>query len=235
MSVDVETPAPPATPRVVEPIPARQHRRSRPGTVLFGVGALILAVVAVAVFALTRPAPQIAEIPAPAGTERIEARGEVRPSTQARVGTMEGGVVRELLVEPGDVVEEQQEIARLRGTLSTEILTSPIRGTVTDVLVHVGDTVILGSVVATIGDLGRLQVETTDVDEFIVGHVRRGQGVTMRFEALDRRELQGTVRSVGLVPRTTTAGDEHYPVVIDLATWPPDLRPGMTARISFGD
>jgi multidrug efflux pump subunit AcrA (membrane-fusion protein) len=163
------------------------------------------------------------------------ARGEVRPVQQARVGTLEGGVVRQLLVEPGDTVEEQQEIGRVRGAQTTEVLTAPLRGTVTDVLVRVGDTVTPGTIVATIGDLSRLQVETTDVDEFIVAQLHRGQAVTLTFEALDRRQLQGTVRSVALVPRLSTAGDAFYPVVIDLAFWPPDLRPGMTARLAFGE
>ena len=111
----------------------------------------------------------------------------------------------------------------MRGPQATEILTAPFRGTVTDVLVHVGDTVTPGTVVATIGDVSRLQVETLDVDEFIVGQLHRGQVVTLTVEALNRRQLQGVVRSIALLPRTDTVGDEHYPVIIGLTSWPPSL------------
>jgi multidrug efflux pump subunit AcrA (membrane-fusion protein) len=199
---------------------------------MIGAGLAVVVLIGIVAATLTRPAPPAA-IPVPVTTERLVARGQVKPADQARVGTLAGGVVRELLVEPGDVVTEGQPLARIRGAETIEVLSAPRPGTVTDVLVHVGDTVTPGTMVASIGTLSRLQVETTDVDEFVVGRIQRSQPVTLTVEALDRLELKGVVRSVALEPRTTTAGDEHYPVVIDLAGWPPNLRPGMTTRITF--
>ena len=90
----------------------------------------------------------------------------------ARIATLTGGVVTSLPVRPGQWVGEQQEIARIRlpgGAL--EVLTAPWPGAVTGVQVNLGDTVLPGAIIATLGDLGRLQVETTDVDEFIIRHV----------------------------------------------------------------
>jgi hypothetical protein len=57
----------------------------------------------------------------------------------------------------------------------------------------------------------------------------------MVVDALGRLELQGVVRSIALEPVTTAAGDDQYPVIIDLASWPAELRPGMTVRITFFD
>ena len=54
------------------------------------------------------------------------------------------------------------------------MLVAPWRGTITDIPVHVGDTVPVGAVVASMGDLSRLQVETTDVDEFSSAACARG-------------------------------------------------------------
>ena len=69
---------------------------------------------------------------------------------------------------------------------------------------------------ATIGDLSRLRAETTDVDEYLVDQIRRGQAVLLQVDALDQRTIPGFVRSVALEPQPGSAGFEHYPVVIDL-------------------
>jgi multidrug efflux pump subunit AcrA (membrane-fusion protein) len=156
----------------------------------------------------------------------------VRPVAQARVGTLNGGTVQRLWVAVGDVVEEAQEIARVRGADgSIEILTAPWPGTITTVPVHLGDTLLAGTIVATVGDLSRLQVETTDVDEFLIAHVRRGQRLTLTVDALDGRELEGDVQSVALELQPIGSGDQHYPVVLDLIDVPRELRPGMVVRV----
>ena len=162
--------------------------------------------------ATAAPTPSVAEAPA-----YPTARGEVRPVAQAKVGTLRGGVVNRLAVSVGQPVDEAQEIARINGPDgSTELLVSPWRGTITDIPVHVGDTVALGAVVASVGDLSRLQVETTDVDEFIVGRVAPGNMVLVTVDALDQRQLRGRVRSVSLEPRRRpgrrrSLSDDHRP------------------------
>jgi multidrug resistance efflux pump len=93
--------------------------------------------------------------------------------------------------------------------------------------------VAVGAVVALVGDLSRLQVETTDVDEFIVGRVQPGRAVTVTVDALDQRHLRGRVRTVSLEPRRGDDGDDHYPTVIDLELPPLELRSGMTVRVAF--
>ena len=164
----------------------------------------------------------------------IRPGGEVRPVAQARIGTLQGGVVNRIAVAVGQPVEEAQELARINGpTGSTEVLVAPWRGTVTDVPVHVGDTVAVGAVVVQMGDLSRLQVETTDVDEFIVARVRPGRAVMVTVDALDQHQLRGRIRSVSLEPRRGPDGDDHYPTVIDLELPPLDLRIGMTVRVTF--
>jgi len=166
---------------------------------------------------------------------RLIARGEVRPIGQARVATLAGGVVTQLTAELGLGVVEGQELARVRGPNGVEVLTAPWRGTIMRIPVHLGDTVTAGTVVATVGDLSRLQVETTDVDEFLVAHARPGQIVALVVDALDGRELRGYVRSVALEPQLNDTGDQHYPVIVDLPSAPAGLRPGMTVRINLAD
>jgi HlyD family secretion protein len=149
------------------------------------------------------------------------------------VGTLAGGTVTRLAVRVGDRVEEEQEIARVRGPNGTEVLTAPWRGTITTVPVHHGDTVLPGAVVVTVGDLSRLQVETTDVDEFVIARVRPGELLTVTVDALDGQEVLARVYSVALELQADSNGDEHYPIVLDVVDPPPDLRPGMTVRLHW--
>jgi multidrug resistance efflux pump len=150
----------------------------------------------------------------------------------ARVGTISGGVTRELLVETGDTVQEFQELARIDGVAGTEIVRAPFGGTVMNVLVRRGDTLIPGATLLNLGDLTRYQVETTDLDEFLIADVQRGQPVAVLVDALGI-ELMGKVRSAAIEPARSATGDDHYPVVVDLLEPPSELRPGMNVRIRF--
>lgn len=213
--------------------------RVLPGRVprlLLVVGVVVL--VATVVYQLSSTASQPPVVPAssPAAPgPRLTARGVVQPIAQAKIGTLAGGTVAQLGVAVGDSVAAQQEIARVTTANGVEVLTAPWSGTVTNLFAQVGDTVVPGTVVVAIGDLSWLRIETTDVDEFLIAHIRRGQPVTVQIEALDRLELQGQVRTVALQPETTSVGDQHYPVVVDLLGSTDELRPGMTARLTFAE
>jgi multidrug efflux pump subunit AcrA (membrane-fusion protein) len=228
--------APPGSRRNGPALLAGVPRRGMSRRLLLG-GAVVLIV---AILAITRlVAPSAAPTPTPTGVSaqaRLVAHGTIAPVSQARVGTLAGGVLTEISVAIGQSVSAQQEIARVRGAAgATEQLTAPFAGTVTGVLAHTGDTLVPGAGVLLIADLSRLQVETTDVDEFLVSRVRPGQPVALRIDALEGRELTGRVLTVALQPQTTPAGDQHYPVTIDLGGATPDLRPGMSVRITLPD
>jgi putative ABC transport system ATP-binding protein len=161
-------------------------------------------------------------------------RGEIRPDSEAIVRSLVGGVVTRLSVDVGTAVAENQEIARVRapdGLVS--VLTAPWSGTITNLPVHNGDSVTAGAIVAAVGDVSRLRVETDDVDEFMVATIHPGQAVTVTVDAIEGRELRGRVRTVALRSQETEDGDDHYPVVVDLDWSPPELRPGMTVRVHF--
>jgi hypothetical protein len=85
----------------------------------------------------------------------------------------------------------------------------------------------------TIGDLSRLQVETTDVDEFLIGKLALGQAVRLTVDALDGRQWDGVVSRITLQPQPASGRDEHYPITIDLTGPTTELRPGMTVRVQW--
>jgi multidrug resistance efflux pump len=130
-------------------------------------------------------------------------------------------------------VDGGQELARVDGPAGTEVVTSPFRGTLSNVLVHAGDTLPAGAAIAVVADLGTLQVETSDVDEFLVSHVQVGQPVRVTVDALDNLELPGTVRTVAGMPQADASGGQNYPVVIALNSVPTSVRAGMSIRVSF--
>jgi multidrug efflux pump subunit AcrA (membrane-fusion protein) len=186
-----------------------------------------------AVAAWRQSQPAGARPPVSSGATELTARGEVAPARHARLGTLTGGVIVNLSVDVGDRVRENEEVARVRGPDGAmEVVTAPWAGTITAIPANQGDTVLPGAVIASLGDLSKLRVETTDVDEYLIGRLHSGDVVRLVVDALDGRELQGVVRSVSLVPQPSETGSgEHFPIVVDLVSQPADLLPGMTVRI----
>jgi multidrug resistance efflux pump len=143
-------------------------------------------------------------------------------------------VVQQLNVRIGTQVAAQTLIAWLIGPSGTEIVTAPFGGSVTNILVHEGDTLAPAAPIAVVADLRSLQVETTDIDEFLIGHVSVGQQVQVSVDALDNVVLQGTVTSVALLPQPgALAGSQDYPVTIHLEDTPPEARAGMSVRVTL--
>jgi multidrug resistance efflux pump len=150
------------------------------------------------------------------------------------VGSLTGGVIEQLAVEVGQTVEAKQLIGRVMLQGEPELLTAPWRGTVTSVSERLGDTVVPGTVIFTIADLSRYQVETSDIDEYLIGYIYPTQAVIMRIEAVEQTQISGVVRTVGLQQQQSSSG-ANYPVTIDFAQQDPSLRPGMTVRITFAE
>jgi multidrug resistance efflux pump len=173
--------------------------------------------------------------PTPAAAAPLIARGQILPARQARVGTQGGGVVQQLALSPGDQVPAQAPLAWVLGPTGTEIITAPFGGTITNVLVHAGDTLMPGATVAVVADLRTLQVETSDVDEFLINKIAPRQRVQIRVDALDNLALTGIVTSVALLPQISAAGSAAYPVIIKLNDVPREIRAGMSVRVIVPD
>src|SRR5215510_12788297 len=181
----------------------------RPRVLFIVLGVMLLAVLAVAIIrSQATPQPQTATQPA----APLIAHGQILPTRQARVGTQGGGVVQRLGTSPGDQVAAQTPLAWVAGPSGTELIIAPFDGTTTNVLVHAGDTLMPGAPIAVVADMHALQVETSDVDEFLVNKVSRGQRVQISVDALDNMALSGTVANVALLPQGGNGGGSAYPV-----------------------
>ena len=224
---------PPTSPTALAPAPvspgrpARRWRRRR-----WRVGAaLALVALIVAAILLTRPqpAPPPTSAPTPAV---LTAHGTILPAVRAQVGTQSGGVIKHLAVTPGADIQEHVEIARVDGPQGLEVITAPFAGTVTNVLAHTGDTILPGASIAVIADLHTLQVETSDVDQFLVGRLAIGMQVLVTIDAIDTPAVRGRVVSIARLTQPDGSGGQHYPVIVAVGGLPLDVQPGMSVRIA---
>jgi multidrug resistance efflux pump len=133
----------------------------------------------------------------------------------------------EARVQQAGVVLSEAELA-----LERTALRAPFAGSVTQVLVEVGDSVGAGQVVLVMAAPERMQLVTTDLGELDVVRVAEGQSVVVRVDALPGRPLRGHVARVQL-QSVDVRGDVTYPVVIELDEAAPDLLWGMTAVVEI--
>ena len=206
--------------------PVWRRRRILVASFTFLIGAVVLVKLAMPT------APPVAPTLTSAA---LLAHGQIIPARQARVGTQAGGVVQQLTLGVGAPVSAQTPLAWVRGSSATEVVTAPFSGTVTNVLVHEGDTLAPAAPIAIVADLRTLQVETTDVDEFLIAHVAVGQVVPISVDALDNQMLHGKVSSVAMLPEpsSTSTNATAYPVAISLESIPPQVHAGMSVRVTF--
>lgn len=137
-----------------------------------------------------------------------------------------------------DIEAAEAEVDRLQAilnaaqeTLKQAALLAPISGTVASVDISPGETVTPGLIVITIGDLTKMQIETTDLSERDVPDVKIGQSATIYIDALDQ-EVGGTVSYIA-EQASSIGGDVVYEVTIKLDEQIPGLRWGMSAEIKI--
>jgi HlyD family secretion protein len=121
------------------------------------------------------------------------------------------------------------------------VIRAPIAGTVVQVNLKEGETVIIGTmnnigtVMMVIADMSQMQA-IVDVDETDVVDLVIGQAAEVEVDALPDRKFPGRVTHVGYMPvaatltaASTTQGTV-FEVEVTLDTTGPELRPGMSVK-----
>jgi multidrug resistance efflux pump len=122
------------------------------------------------------------------------------------------------------------EQAQLR--LEQATLHAPFDGTITSVAdLHPGDMVNPGSAIITIADLGELQVEITDLDEWGAANTSVDQTVDMLVPALNNRSIRGRIAFIASEPTMHASGAVFYKALVTLDKQEPALRWGNSVRI----
>lgn len=118
------------------------------------------------------------------------------------------------------VADNQLEYTRLR---------SNAKGTVASLNGEVGQVVGAGNPVATVIATGEPEVQI-HVPENILGHLKPGQPVAVTLWALEGITLKGTIREIASMADPLT---KTYKVAVALEQLPPQVKLGMTAKVSF--
>ncbi|HTC93768.1 MAG TPA: efflux RND transporter periplasmic adaptor subunit [Terriglobales bacterium] len=137
-------------------------------------------------------------------------------------------------------------LTRFSDLLSKTVYTAPFDGTITNLPVHEGETVVVGiqnspgSTLMTLADLTVITAEVR-VDETDIVNVKLGQPAEVSIDAIPKKTFHGAVteigdnaiiRSTGVATTQSTTGSEEakdFKVVVTLTDPPENLRPGLSA------
>lgn len=122
----------------------------------------------------------------------------------------------------------QKKLALTRSQLGYTTLTAPVDGKIAEVLVEKNETVSRGEPVVVLNSSQNLEVHVS-VPEILVTDIKKGDEVTVKFDALPGRFFIGNVTEVGI---TSEAGTT-FQVTIELTGAPSEVRSGMSAEAQF--
>src|ERR1051326_1186913 len=146
----------------------------------------------------------------------------------------------------GRVKQAQAQLVRMNDVLSKTTYSAPFSGTVTNLPVHEGETVVMGiqnapgSTLMTVADMSIITAEV-QVDETDIVNVKLDQPAEVTIDALPNQTFKGKVteigdnaiiRSTGVSTSQSTSGSQEakdFKVVVTLTEPPPNLRPGLSA------
>ena len=153
----------------------------------------------------------------------------------------------------GRVGQAKAQLVRMSDVLSKTTYSAPFNGTVTNLPVHEGETVVMGiqnspgSTLMTVADMSVITAEV-QVDETDIVNVSLGQDAEVTIDAIPNKTFKAKVteigdnaiiRSTGVSTSQSTSGSQEakdFKVVVTLVEPPPNLRPGLsaTAKITTG-
>jgi multidrug efflux pump subunit AcrA (membrane-fusion protein) len=134
------------------------------------------------------------------------------------------------------IAEAELEQARagasaVRAALDLAVLRAPFDGTITDVMLAVGELAAPGQPAFILADLSTLRIETTDLTESEVVLIAENDAVRVTFDALPGIVSEGIVMAIS--PRVSDGPGVNYTAMVTLKAIPDGLRWGMTASIEI--
>src|SRR6188768_1044919 len=170
--------------------------------------------------------------------ERAEALFERKAIAQADLDTARAT----MRAANGDVVAARSNLAQAKASLNQAqvnldytTIVSPTTGVVISRSVDVGQTVAASLSAPTLfliaEDLTKMQVDTS-VAEADIGKLKPGMDATFTVDAYPQKMFKGKIRQIRNAPQTQQ-NVVTYDAVIDVGNPGLELRPGMTANVTF--
>ena len=152
-------------------------------------------------------------------------------TAQATLRASEG----DLTAAQGNLAQAKASLHQAQVNLDYTTIVSPTTGVVISRSVDVGQTVAASLAAPTLfliaEDLTKMQVDTS-VAEADIGKLRPGMDATFTVDAYPGKSFKGKVRQIRNAPQTLQ-NVVTYDAVIDVANPDLELRPGMTANVTF--
>jgi multidrug resistance efflux pump len=134
-------------------------------------------------------------------------------------------------VADAQLQQAQSALEAARVILAQGNLLAPYQGTVVTLNVVQGQLVQPGQIVAVIGELDHLQIETTDLPEKDISRVQIGQTAVVHLKAFGQ-PLSGKV--IAIAPRANISdGKTVFQVTIELDAPPPNLLWGLSGTVEI--
>ncbi len=123
--------------------------------------------------------------------------------------------------------QKELELARLQ--IEYTSLHAPIDGAISLVDVEVNENVTAGAQIVLLSSESKIEVKVL-VPEFVISKIFEGRHVTVQFNALPGKTFYATIKEVGV---SANGISTTFPVTVSLDNPPPQIRPGMTAEVTF--
>jgi multidrug efflux pump subunit AcrA (membrane-fusion protein) len=163
----------------------------------------------------------------------VDAAAAERDGAQAQLDLLKAGATAEqIAVAEAGIAQAQTALDAAMLALDRTEVRAPFAGTVGSLDARVGELIVAGQPLVTLGDLTTLRVETTDLDEIDVAKVAIGQQVDVSFDALPEQVFAGTITRISPMAAPGSGG-VNYTVVIKLDEVDPAVRWGMTAFVDI--
>jgi HlyD family secretion protein len=170
--------------------------------------------------------------------ERAEALFERKAIAQADLDTARAtqrAADGDVVAARGNLAQAKASLHQAQVNLDYTTIVSPTTGVVISRSVDVGQTVAASLSAPTLfliaEDLTKMQVDTS-VAEADIGKLKSGMDATFSVDAFPAKVFKGTVRQIRNAPQTQQ-NVVTYDAVIDVANPNLELRPGMTANVTF--
>ncbi|OQY48054.1 MAG: hypothetical protein B6242_03415 [Anaerolineaceae bacterium 4572_78] len=140
-----------------------------------------------------------------------------------------------IAVVAAGIAEAQVAITKAEHDLTKRVVVAPFDGVIIDVPTDDGQFVAPGQAIMVLAEIIEWHVETDDLTELDIVHVREGQSVKIMVDSLPNADLEGTVTRVKPVAEVK-AGDVTYTVEIDFTgdgSTDSRLRWGMTVFVEI--
>ena len=163
-------------------------------------------------------------------------------ATEIHVASQLGGQVKSVMVNEGDVVQENQgliDIYKASGNVNEKI-TAPIDGVVLERLIEPGEIAAVGSPLLVVGNLNALTLKVY-VPEDKYGLIALGQMYPVTVDSFPNQVFSGKVSQISnraeFTPRNVQTTDSRkttvFAVKLDLGSGGGKLKPGMPADVTF--